>query len=315
MSDQTLIDIATQKIVEQGFNPATARAIAGIAASVFMGDASTRKDDEGVSMAERSSLVSEAVATSSTNPYTLNMLPCPFCGEEASICNVVKDGKVIAYTATCDVCNAELGGNYPFKEAEDAARNWNIRKYNPSEIWDDNEECYSADRLKELLDGRDTFIVDKGLSPDFVVQLSSSSSSAILMPTKREAEISESYKHEIGVAASVARHPAREAVQVMVQSPSVVRPVPCTDAVAMAVINSLTKENRELYAALESATKRESGKQLPEWAKPFEDADNKQLLKWAYLVIENFCPHVLTETVEGRFFEKRVTEIEDGSKS
>lgn len=57
-----------------------------------------------------------------------------------------------------------------------------------------------------------------------------------------------------------------------------------------------------------AAPKRESGN----WQEPFESQDNKRLLKWAYLIIENSCPHILTETVEGRFFEKRVSEIEGG---
>lgn len=65
---------------------------------------------------------------------TLNLKPCPFCGEGASLCNVMKGGKVVGYTATCDVCNVELGGCFPFKDAEDAARNWNVRNHSPSEI-------------------------------------------------------------------------------------------------------------------------------------------------------------------------------------
>jgi hypothetical protein len=38
--------------------------------------------------------------------------------------------------------------------------------------------------------------------------------------------------------------------------------------------------------------------------------DNEHLMKWAYLMLENSCPHVLTETVEGRLFEDRIKQIE-----
>lgn len=64
MSKESLIDLAAQKIVEQGFNPATARAIAGIAANVFMGAPERKQVCESVG----------TIPTAPANPNTLNAL-------------------------------------------------------------------------------------------------------------------------------------------------------------------------------------------------------------------------------------------------
>lgn len=97
----TLIDIATQKIVEQGFNPATARAIAGIAASVFIGDAAIGNDADSV----RAQSEEREKQLSPPSSHTLNLLPCPFCGAPD------KEKAIAAWNTRAPVTQGEIPGN------------------------------------------------------------------------------------------------------------------------------------------------------------------------------------------------------------